>query len=245
EITVTATVIGDNLHSVSLEYCQDTICYTPITMQPIGYDQYSATFGPLETGNYEYEVSVKDNVGNPYKSGKYPLTISEEQIPDDTDGDGYNDDIDAFPADPTQWLDSDGDGYGDNPDGNNPDAYPNDPTRWTEAQSAEDETPWYESENARYMIMLLIIVIIVCAILAGLFARSKKTAQQIPTAEVMPEPAIMPLQQPMAEPVFSPVMVPEYEEISCPKCYTVFNIPTDVRPMEVQCPNCAMRGIID
>lgn len=34
----------------------------------------------------------------------------------DTDGDGYNDDVDAFPNDSAEWLDSDGDGYGDNSD---------------------------------------------------------------------------------------------------------------------------------
>ena len=44
----------------------------------------------------------------------------------DTDGDGYNDDVDDFPYDDTQWLDSDGDGYGDNSNGNNPDAFPYD-----------------------------------------------------------------------------------------------------------------------
>ena len=34
----------------------------------------------------------------------------------DTDGDGYKDDVDAFPNDATEWLDSDSDGFGDNSD---------------------------------------------------------------------------------------------------------------------------------
>ena len=51
----------------------------------------------------------------------------------DTDGDGYNDDIDDFPYDDTQWLDSDGDGYGDNTNGNNPDAFPYENTQWSDA----------------------------------------------------------------------------------------------------------------
>ena len=42
----------------------------------------------------------------------------------DSDGDGVNDDEDAFPNDATETVDSDGDGVGDNRD-----AYPNDPTR--------------------------------------------------------------------------------------------------------------------
>ena len=37
---------------------------------------------------------------------------------------------DAFPLDPTQWMDTDGDGYGDNPSGSLPDAFPQDPTQW-------------------------------------------------------------------------------------------------------------------
>ena len=35
---------------------------------------------------------------------------------DDDDGDGINDDVDAFPLDGTEWADSDGDGIGDNAD---------------------------------------------------------------------------------------------------------------------------------
>ncbi len=42
----------------------------------------------------------------------------------DSDGDGVNDDEDAFPNDPNEITDSDGDGVGDNAD-----ASPNDPTR--------------------------------------------------------------------------------------------------------------------
>ena len=34
----------------------------------------------------------------------------------DSDGDGYNDDVDAFPNDKNEWLDTDGDGTGNNAD---------------------------------------------------------------------------------------------------------------------------------
>jgi hypothetical protein len=244
EITVTATVTGNNIQSVSLEYCMGTACFPSKSMVTIGNDQYSTNIGPLSVGDYEYEIKVIDTAGNPFNSGKFSLTVYEEGTgPVDTDGDGVIDAEDDFPNDPTQWLDSDGDGYGDNPEGNNPDKYPNDPTRWS--STLEDEIPWYESENARLMIMLLIIVIIVCAILAGLFARPKKRAKQYPMAETVQGPEQLPMLQPIAEPVFAPVMVPEYEDISCPRCNTIFSVPTDIRPMEVQCPNCAMRGVID
>ena len=42
----------------------------------------------------------------------------------DSDQDGWADDNDAMPNEPTQWADSDGDGYGDNLAGVNPDACP-------------------------------------------------------------------------------------------------------------------------
>ena len=50
----------------------------------------------------------------------------------DSDGDGYNDDVDDFPFDDTQWLDTDGDGYGDNLNGNYPDYFPTDNTQWSD-----------------------------------------------------------------------------------------------------------------
>lgn len=47
----------------------------------------------------------------------------------DTDGDTIPDYLDDFPFDPTQQTDSDGDGYGDNASGNLGDVFPNDPNR--------------------------------------------------------------------------------------------------------------------
>jgi hypothetical protein len=46
----------------------------------------------------------------------------------DGDGDGMGDLADAFPDDPTEWLDSDGDGWGDNID-----AFPDDPKEWKDS----------------------------------------------------------------------------------------------------------------
>ena len=58
----------------------------------------------------------------------------------DRDGDGYGDNqsetamiSDAFPADVTQWNDTDGDGHGDNPYGTQGDWFPNDATRWQDS----------------------------------------------------------------------------------------------------------------
>ena len=50
----------------------------------------------------------------------------------DSDGDGWSDDGDDLPMEPTQWKDRDGDGYGENPTGTNPDAFPADGTQWND-----------------------------------------------------------------------------------------------------------------
>ncbi|MCK4415836.1 MAG: hypothetical protein KAU84_01665, partial [Thermoplasmatales archaeon] len=70
----------------------------------------------------------------------------------DTDGDGYNDKVDEFPYNSSEWIDSDNDGYGDNSDafslnssewkdtdgdgvGDNADYYPYDNTSWEETKT--------------------------------------------------------------------------------------------------------------
>ena len=93
----------------------------------------------------------------------------------DSDGDGYNDDVDAFPNDKGEWKDSDNDGVGDFADdfpndpnewfdtdydgvGNKADAFPNDPSETNDTDgdgfgdNQEDEFPnnpneWYDSDG--------------------------------------------------------------------------------------------------
>jgi len=58
----------------------------------------------------------------------------------DKDGDGVNNNLDAFPTNPSEWTDTDGDGRGDNSDSdidgdghaNNRDAFPLDRTEWSD-----------------------------------------------------------------------------------------------------------------
>ncbi|MFT7559181.1 MAG: beta-glucanase (GH16 family) [Flavobacteriales bacterium] len=86
-----------------------------------------------------------DELVNPIISGvQFGDGDSEPVV--DTDGDGVADADDAFPTDPTEWLDTDSDGTGDNSDAdidgdgvlNADDFYPLDATRWEEVISLTD-----------------------------------------------------------------------------------------------------------
>jgi hypothetical protein len=100
---------------------------------------------------------------------------TQQQNIQDTDGDGHNDTVDAFPSDSTEWEDSDHDGVGDNSDafphdanetqdtdgdgvGDHTDAFPNDSSEWQDTDGdgvgdntdayPEDPTQWESSSNA-------------------------------------------------------------------------------------------------
>ena len=103
---------------------------------------------------YYFTVRVYDSVGLYNDSNQ--VTGATSSVVVDTDGDGYPDDEDAFPNDPTEWADTDGDGHGDNSDafpndasewadsdgdgvGDNSDAYPNDATKWKKTEKKEEK----------------------------------------------------------------------------------------------------------
>ena len=63
----------------------------------------------------------------------------------DSDSDGWADSIDAFPNEPTQWVDSDGDGYGDQTGGFEGDSCPNE-----SGNSSEDRFGCLDSDMDGY-----------------------------------------------------------------------------------------------
>lgn len=117
----------------------------------------------------------------------------------DADGDGVFDVDDAFPEDPTQWVDSDGDGYGDNASGNDPDAFPNDPKEWKDTDGdgvgdnsdafPDDPKEWKDSDgdgigdnsdflpsvhNSVFFLIIGIAVIVIIIILALIISKRRK-----------------------------------------------------------------------
>ena len=104
-------------------------------------------------------------------------TVSTEReiLQIDSDNDGYPNNNDTFPNDPTQWLDSDGDNYGDNPNGTNPDAFPNDPTKWEKEDAPPDKQKPDDkkSEDFTWLIVsaavVIIIIVVVAVIFSGIF----------------------------------------------------------------------------
>ncbi|HIN45482.1 MAG TPA: hypothetical protein EYM81_06855 [Candidatus Poseidoniales archaeon] len=84
-------------------------------------------------------VSAEDSDGDGFEDGsddcptEMGSSTEDRSGCPDSDEDGWSDQGDSYPDDPTQWADSDGDGYGDNPNGNWGDAFPNDPTEWEDS----------------------------------------------------------------------------------------------------------------
>lgn len=89
--------------------------YNVVANQSITYNTVTIYLYPTNPFSF-----VNDGYNQYYHTGNIRAKLVNPVIVD-TDGDGYNDFIDAFPNDPNEWLDTDGDGVGDNAD-----AFPND-----------------------------------------------------------------------------------------------------------------------
>ena len=117
------------------------------------YDTDGDTYGDEEFGNAGdscptvYGTSTIDRYGCLDTDGD-GWSDEGDDFPDDptehldTDGDEVPDHADDFPFDPTQQTDTDGDGYGDNANGNLGDAFPNDSTKHADSDrdGIDDDT---------------------------------------------------------------------------------------------------------
>ena len=107
-------------------YCAVVNLYSDVNVQLIGdSDCFSLTIDDDNDGvANEYDLCANTSAGAIVDQDGCELSQK------DSDGDGYNDLIDAFPTDSSQYSDMDGDGYGDDPTGNSPDAFPLDSSQW-------------------------------------------------------------------------------------------------------------------
>ena len=131
-----------NLYSdASVQLIGDSACFS-LTLDDDNdgvaneYDLCANTTAGATIDQYGCELSQKDSDGDGYNDllDAFPFDNSQYS---DMDGDGYGDDPtgnspDAFPLDSSQWDDQDGDGYGDNPNGNASDAFPYDSSQWSD-----------------------------------------------------------------------------------------------------------------
>jgi hypothetical protein len=82
---------------------------------------------PTLTGTSTVNLrACPDSDGDGIADLEDPLPLNGTGTADDWDGDLYNNSVDVFPFDETQWADSDGDGLGDESTGRNPDLSPGD-----------------------------------------------------------------------------------------------------------------------
>lgn len=118
------SLLADNCSWI---YLDDTLAgFQPAGAESTGDVHYGVTLN----GTHTLEFIIFDGGGA--AGGKFRLETTSDPPPplnDDLDGDGYENDVDAFPLDPTRWTeDSDGDGVDDDED-----AFPNDPSEWSDS----------------------------------------------------------------------------------------------------------------
>ena len=102
----------------------------------VDFDGFSDANDRFPSDPTQWEDSDNDGYGD------NPLGVNGDSCPSttgnstlnilgcpDTDGDGYADQVDDLPFEPTQWNDLDGDGYGDNVQGVDYDRFKFDPTQ--------------------------------------------------------------------------------------------------------------------
>lgn len=124
----------------------------------------------LDDDNDQYEdLTEIDCLSDPFDVSSIPedldLDGTCDALDSDKDDDGYDNDVDVFPEDPAEWIDTDGDGFGNNVDTDDDndivldtdDVFPLDSTEWldTDADGVGDNSDlnddgdaWTDSDEA-------------------------------------------------------------------------------------------------
>lgn len=86
----------------------------PVNTTAITGTTYTVS-GLTEGTTYYWVVRAFLGAGESGDSNQVEYSVPAA-VPDDSDGDGYNDSVDAFPDNGSEWTDTDGDGIGNNAD---------------------------------------------------------------------------------------------------------------------------------
>jgi len=137
--------IEDNLTRIELKFGRSSEEW--VTAEGLGYWQYRwDTTEQVPDSQDKIKLTARSFDGENY-STEFTINVIIDNRRLDTDGDGYPDDDDEYPGDPSEWKDTDGDGVGDNADmfpknrkewydsdgdgyGDNEDAFPYDSSQW-------------------------------------------------------------------------------------------------------------------
>ena len=120
--SVTGTVVNDTTIVVTSPVAGQTADTVSLTLWDKDGASHStgASFTFISPDDLDSDGVLNDDDDCPNTAGD--STSGEVGCPD-SDGDGFSDSTDSFPADASEWGDADGDGVGDNAD-----AFPNDAT---------------------------------------------------------------------------------------------------------------------
>ena len=109
-------------------YCAEVLLYSSASVQLVGDSDCFNFFIDDDNDGVANEFDLCPNSTAGAMVDMDGCELSQK----DSDSDGYNDDVDDFPYDSSQYSDMDGDGYGDNANGNSPDAFPTDSSQWSD-----------------------------------------------------------------------------------------------------------------
>ena len=127
-VLLIALTLAPNVYSAQVTLAWDPNQEPDVAGYKVHYGRYSRTYqqtvdvkeftsctisGLKEGKTFFFAVTAYDTHNN--QSDYSTEAMYTVPIPD-TDGDGFPDDVDDFPTDPTEWLDTDGDGLGNNSD---------------------------------------------------------------------------------------------------------------------------------
>jgi hypothetical protein len=131
------------------------------------YDGWSDSFDVFKNDSSQWKDTDGDGYGdelNGFQGDACPKSTGTSTLDRfgcrDTDNDGWSDNGDALPENPTQWLDRDGDGFGENnsEEATEIDLFPSDGTQWNDTDGdGHGDNPygtqgdWFPEDPARWM----------------------------------------------------------------------------------------------